>query len=69
MIALVIGQVTAALHYWPLSPVAFGLGVLGPAYALTSLITGLVEGESPRKALLEPALVLIFTWGGALWLR
>jgi hypothetical protein len=69
MIALIIGQVTAALHYWPISPIAFGLAVLGPAYAMTSLITGLAEGESPRKAILEPVLVLMFTWGGALWLR
>ncbi len=69
MIALVIGQVTAALHYWPLSPIAFGLAVLGPAYALTSLITGLAHGETLRQALLEPVLVLIFAWVGALWIR
>ncbi len=69
MIALIIGQITAALHYWPLSPIAFGLAVLGPAYALISLVTGLAEGESLRQALLEPALVLIFVWGGALWIR
>jgi hypothetical protein len=33
-IALVIGQVAAALHYWPLSPLRFGLLILGLAYAL-----------------------------------
>jgi hypothetical protein len=69
MTALIVGQIAAALHYWPLSPVPYGLAVLGPTYALTSLIAGLNEGESLRQAALEPALVLLFAWGGALWIR
>jgi hypothetical protein len=68
MIALVVGQIAAALHYWPLSPVPFGLAVLGPAYALTSLVAGLAEGETLRQAALEPVLVLLVAWLGALWI-
>lgn len=69
VVALVIGQITAALQYWPLSPVAYGLGVLGPAYALTSLIGGLEEGEPLRQAATEPIIVIIMAWGLALWLH
>lgn len=69
VVALVVGQITAALQYWPLSPVAFGLGVLGPAYALTSLIGGLEEGEPLRQAATEPFIVIIIAWGFALWLH
>ena len=67
--ALLIGQFAAALYYWPLSPVAFGLALLGPAYALTSLIANLAEGEAYGQAVIEPAVVLALVWGAALWLR
>ena len=53
-IGLICAQISAGLHYWPLSPISFGLAVLGPAYALTSLIAGLVQGESLSRAILEP---------------
>ncbi len=69
VIAVVVGQITAALQYWPLSPVAFGLGVLGPAYALTSLIGGLEEGEPLRQAAIEPLVVIAVAWGAAFWLH
>jgi len=67
-LALIIAQLTAALHYWPISPLAFGLALLGPTYALTSLIGALAEGIPLRRALLEPVLVLIVVWGTALWI-
>lgn len=61
-------QLAAALHYWPLPPVSYGLALLGPAYALTSLAGNLAEEEPLPQALLEPAVVLILVWGAALWL-
>jgi hypothetical protein len=67
-LSLIIAQLSAALHYWPISPVGFGLALLGPAYALTSLIGALKEGLSLRSAFLEPALILIVVWGTALWI-
>lgn len=69
VVALITGQIVAALHYWPLAPVPYGLALLGPAYALTSLIAGLVEGEPLRQALVEPGVVLVLVWGAALWIR
>lgn len=68
-LALIVAQLTAALHYWPISPIAFGLAVLGPTYALSSLVANLIEGESLRQALTEPLLVLGVMWGTALWTR
>jgi hypothetical protein len=64
--AVTIGQLAAALHYWPLSPVVFGLALLGPAYALTSLLGGLAEGKRFQQASIEPGLVLLLVWGAAL---
>jgi hypothetical protein len=69
IVALVVGEVASALHYWPLSPVAYGLGVLGPAYALTSLLGGVAEGEPFGQAIIEPGIVLAVVWGAAFWLR
>jgi hypothetical protein len=62
MIALVSVQIAAALHYWPLSPVAFGLALLAPTYALTNLLGNLAEGQPLRQAMVEPAVVLVFIW-------
>jgi hypothetical protein len=67
--ALITVELAAALHYWPLTPIPFGLATLGPAYALTGLMVGLSQGESLRQAAVEPAIVLALLWGGALWLR
>jgi hypothetical protein len=68
VIALVTVQIGAALHYWPIPPVPFGLALLGPTYAITTLISNLSEGEPPRQAALEPAVVLAIIWGAAVWM-
>lgn len=67
-ITLIVAYITAALHYWPLSPITFGLAILAPAYSLTSLVGALYEGEPFRKAIVEPAIVLFAVWGAALWI-
>jgi hypothetical protein len=69
IIAFVIGQITAAFNYWPLTPVAFGLVLLGPSYALISLFCNLIEGKHYRKFILEPLLSLLIAWGAAFVLR
>ncbi|MEW5939962.1 MAG: hypothetical protein AB1750_09895 [Chloroflexota bacterium] len=61
-IALVSVQLAAALHYWPLSPIRFGLLLLGPLYALTSLAGSLEEKTPVRRAVFEPLSVLALTW-------
>ena len=63
LVALISVQIAAALHYWSLTPVAFGMALLGPAYALTNLLGNLAQGEPLRQAIVEPAIVLAFIWG------
>lgn len=67
-ITLIVAYIIAALHYWPISPITFGLAILAPAYSLTSLVGALYEGEPFRKAIVEPAIVLLAVWGAALWI-
>ena len=63
VIALVMGQMAAGLHYWPLSPLQFGLILLGPAYSLTSLAVSWEEGGSFAGQWIEPVLMLAAVWG------
>lgn len=65
-IAMVIGQISMGLHYWPLSPLRFGLLLTGPAYALTSMAASFTEGRSWRTSWIEPAIMLAALWGLAL---
>jgi len=67
--ALVCAQLAAPLHYWPLSPVSMGLALLGPAYALTSLMANLGENKPMHQALVEPLVVLVIVWGCAVWVK
>jgi Protein of unknown function (DUF5656) len=69
LIALICAQIAAALHYMPLSPVTFGLVLLAPTYAVTSLIANFAEGESLRRAIYEPLLVFAILLAAALWIR
>jgi len=62
-IALVCMQIGAGLHYWPISPVQFGMAVLGPLYALTTLTGNLLEGVPLRRAMVEPLVALGLAWG------
>jgi hypothetical protein len=61
-IAFVIGQVVIGLHYWPLSPLSFGLILLGPSYGLTSMAGSLEEGQPWRTTWIEPALMMAVMW-------
>ena len=67
-ITLICAQIAASLHYLPISPVAYGLLLLGPTYAITSLIANLAEGNTLRASIIEPAIVLVIVLGTALWI-
>jgi hypothetical protein len=69
IIALCIAQLSAALNYLKIEPVTFGLVSLGPAYALTSFIGGLMEKKTWRSAIIEPTIVLGIVWGLAILIR
>jgi len=67
-IALACVQVAAGLHYWPLSPIQFGLMLFGPLYSLTNLAVNLGEGLPARRAALEAAIVTAIAWGLGLFI-
>ncbi len=69
IIAFVIGQITAAFNYWPLTPVKFGLVLLGPSYALISLFCNLIEQKPTRGVIVEPVISLLIAWGAAVIIR
>lgn len=69
-IGIVCVQVGAGLHYWPLTPVQFGLAVTGPLYALTLLAASLNTDNIPlRRAVRGPSLIVGLAWIAAIFLR
>jgi hypothetical protein len=68
-IALVCTQIGAGLHYWPLSPIQFGLALLAPLYALSTLTSSLLEGIPLRRAMIEPLIALGLASGIAIFFR
>jgi hypothetical protein len=68
-IGLVSVQFAAGLHYWPLTPIQFGLLLVGPLYALINLAINLGENVSVRSASLGPLLVAALCWGLAVFIR
>jgi hypothetical protein len=65
-IGLICAQIGAGLHYWPITPLQWGLAVTGPLYAFTLLCASLTEGIPLRRARLGPGIVLIAAWGMAI---
>lgn len=68
-IAFVCAQIGAGLHYWPLTPIQFGLALTGPLYALTMLSVSLAENVPLRRASLGPAIIVGLAWVSAIFLR
>jgi hypothetical protein len=68
-IALVCAQIGAGLHYWPLTPIQFGLALTGPLYALTVLSADLTENIPLPRAALVPGIIVGLAWVSVLFLR
>lgn len=68
-ISLVVVQIAAALHYLPLSPLRFGLLILGLAYALASIAGSIEEGRAWRTLWVEPVIMLAILWGLAMFVQ
>ena len=56
-IAVIICQVALGLHYLPLTPLSYGLILLGAAYALTGVAGSVIEHRSWRLLWVEPAVM------------
>ena len=68
-IAFVCAQIGAGLHYWPLTPIQFGLALTGPLYGLTMLSASLTENIPLRRAALGPAIIVGLAWASVIFLR
>jgi len=68
-IAFVCVQIASGLHYWPVSPIQFGLMLIGSLYGLTNLAVNLGEDQPARRAVLEPAIVIGLCWGSAIFIQ
>jgi hypothetical protein len=68
-IGLVSAQLAAGLHYWPISPLQFGLILLGPLYALTTFAYSLGEDIPLRSAMNEAGMILGILWVIAIFIR
>jgi hypothetical protein len=68
-IAFVCAQIGAGLHYWPLTPIQFGLALTGPLYALTMLCANLTENIPLRRAAVGPAIIVGLAWVSVIFLR
>ena len=68
-IGIVCAQISAGLHYWPLTPIQFGLALTGPLYALTMLCANLTENIPLRRATLGPAIIVGIAWVSVIFLR
>lgn len=62
IISFIVGQVASAFHYWPITPISYGLVILGTTYALNSLMIALIDEKTYRQAIREPAFVLLISW-------
>jgi len=68
-IAFVCAQIAAGLHYWPLSPIQFGLMLIGPLYGVVNYAILLGEDLPSRRAALMPAIATSLCWGLAILIR
>jgi len=65
-VALACTQIAAGVHYWPISPLQFGLILVGPLYAFPVLAFNLDEEVPLRQAALEPGMLLAAAWIAAM---
>lgn len=68
-IGIVCVQIAAGLHYWPLTPIQFGLMLIGPLYGVINFAIQLGEDLPARRAALLPAVATSLCWGLAIVVR
>jgi hypothetical protein len=66
---IVVTQLTAPLHYLPVSPLSFGLILLGALYAIINFIVNTSQNNLSKSSIIEPISVLTILWGLAIWLN
>lgn len=62
VVTLIITQFMIAFYYWPLTPIRYALGLLGPAYALIGVAASLEENPDIHRVFFEPVVMLGVIW-------
>ncbi len=69
LFSLIIGEVAAALHYFPIRPIQYGLMLVGVSYGLLLLIEPLyIRPMKSNIRYAEVFMVLTFIWGIAIFI-
>jgi hypothetical protein len=65
---ILIGELAAGLHYWPMNSFSYGLVLVGPLFALIELSdhVGELVKNFHWKLVLWPGLLILISWGFAL---
>lgn len=66
---LVTVQLATALHYLPVTPLSFGLILLGALYALINLVINLSQDVPLNRAGLEATISVLIIWLVAIWIN
>ncbi len=61
-IGLVVGQMAVGIHYFHLSPLSFGLILLGLTYALIGFAGSIHAGVGGKTLWVEPMVMLLLIW-------
>jgi hypothetical protein len=65
---LILIEVAVGLHYLPISPIQYGLALVGVGYALTSIISGIKESRRQWTLWAEPVgMVVVLLLVGVFW--
>ncbi len=59
-----MGELSAGLHYWPMSSISFGIALLGPLYAMIEIGERHSKAESTTtfRLLLFPGFLVLLSW-------
>ncbi len=62
---LLVGEIAAGLHYWPMQSINFGIALAGPLYALIEISDHLpgVDSKPQLQEIIWPLLIVIISWG------
>jgi len=66
---VVTSQLAAGLHYLPITPLSYGLILLGTLYFSINFAINLDQGVIPRRAAFEGIIPLLIIWVVALWIN
>lgn len=59
-VGILTTQIAVAFHYWPLNPVQYSLLITGVLFSAIELSQNLIDGIDIRKAMIGPAIGLLF---------